>query len=395
MISCTDCVDYCTLLKAFTITKSRWSEAVPYVDQLLQHTVHTHSHINHSIITTCMKIYQEAGQYQKAIDLFNAMETQFQLKPQGQQYGILVYCCSGLRQWDDIYSVVHTMQRVGVDQVGTTFIASCMDVFIKAGKYNEAIELGNRIQDIFTITADFTTINNYINAYAEMGDTDNAVTYFNKIDMKLNIHCYITLLKAFTKANILNKYEQASHYVDQLLDSTHLHKDMDHASMTTCLDVYVKAGHYEKVVTLFNDMETKYDLPPQASHYALLVRAYARLGQLDRIHTVIHTVHTRRITLDAQFMVTCMDALIKAGKYKDAIDIGNRIQSTLNITPDNIILNTYINAYAEMRDIDNAKLYFDKIPHPDIHSYSTILKAFTLTEDSYDVAKSICGSAIS
>ena len=123
-----------------------------------------------------------------------------------------------------------------------------------------------------------------------------------------------------------------SRYVDQLLASSHLHAHMIHSTMTTCLDIYRKAGQYQKVVDLFYSMKPTYNIQPEYQHYGVLVYALVGTGQYDKLQSVVDNMKENNIIPEVAFINSCMDSLLKAGEPQLALDIKQYVHTVFPTT---------------------------------------------------------------
>jgi pentatricopeptide repeat protein len=288
--------------------------------------------------TTLANIYAQNGEIEKALNLVQQMQMDF-------DSGRNKDCRPNLHTYNTILNALHKSNR--------------SDAAEKAEFFFNAIP-----------SPDTVTYNTLLNIYANNGKVDKAVKLFQQMqldfDSRKNKDCRPSM---HTFASVLNAL-QKSNRPDATLKAEQIFYSIPSPNTVTCstmANIYAQNGEIEWALELVQRMQVDFDS-----------------GKNKNCRPNMHTYAT---ILNALHKSNRSDALEKAELFFDSIP-----------SPNTVTYNTLLNIYARNGEIEKA-LYLvqqmqsdfesgkNKDCRPDMHTYNTILNALLKSNRSDAVAK--------
>jgi pentatricopeptide repeat protein len=397
---------YNTLLNA--LQKSNRSDALEKAEQFFN-AIRSPNTVTY---TTLLNIYARNGEIDKALNLFQQMQSNYDSGNKD--------CRPNMHTYATILNALHKSNR--------------SDAAVKAELFFNSIP-----------SPDTVAYSTLLNIYAYNENIDKALKLFKQMQLDFesgknkncrpNLHTYNTILNALQKSNRSDAAEKAEQFFKSI-------PSPDTVTYNTLLNIHAQTGEIDKALILVQQMRMDFDsgknkdcrpdmhtyatilnalqkssrsdalekaelffdlIPsPNTVTYTTLLNIYAQNGEIDKaLNLVQHmqsdydsgnkdcrpNMHTYATILNALHKLNRSDAAEKAELFFNAIP-----------SPDTVTYNTLLNIYAHYGNIDKAlnlvqqmQMDFDsgknKDCRPDMHTYNTILNALQNLNRSDAAAK--------
>ena len=228
------------------------------------------------------------------------------------------------------------------------------------------------------------TFNTMIDAYAKMGQYQNAYDIFQRLKnspLRPDRVTYTTLIKASIKSGNLDKA------LDLLDDMKWIGIQPDIVSYNNIIESLVNANRLFEAKDLVNEMEMT-RVSPDSMTYGLLMKGLLKAGKPGPCLTLFESAcsdqRTAALTENVQLYTTAISAAAALGDHERALDLVSRMNRT-GVKPNKKTLTALMGACIAGRKYNAAADVFSKIKKPDSYAISVGLKAMCLA-GNFDAA---------
>ena len=226
----------------------------------------------------------------------------------------------------------------------------------------------------------FITRNSLLSAYAQSGDSVNAVKIFNDMkengaSFKPNLHSYNFIIDSFARQG---KVKQASHWLEKCAESK---LRPDQITFGSLMKAYAKLGHTRDAALLLQRMVDS-DLKPDKRIFSSVLTAHAKRGDAQGVLDIINKAPNNMIDIFAYH--SAMHAFARNGEFIAAEEMLAKLEAS-NLKADLHIYNALLDAYSRMGNIEGAQNVMERMFRaditPDIISHSCIMSSFANAGD--------------
>ena len=221
------------------------------------------------------------------------------------------------------------------------------------------------------------TFNTMIDAYAKMGQYQNAYDIFQRLKnspLRPDRVTYTTLIKASIKSGDLDKA------LDLLDDMKWIGIQPDIVSYNNIIESLVNANRLFEAKDLVNEMEMT-RVSPDSMTYGLLMKGLLKAGKPGPCLTLFESAcsdqRTAALTENVQLYTTAISAAAALGDHERALDLVSRMNRA-GVKPNKKTLTALMGACIAGRKYNAAADVFSKIKSPDSYAISVGLKAMCL-----------------
>lgn len=122
--------------------------------------------------------------------------------------------------------------------------------------------------------------------------------------------------------------------IDDMVRHMALHRDMCNVrTAAITLEVVARSGDTEVLMNLWNEMETKLDIPRGMPVYEVLLGGFAAVGNHAKVKELEEEIHSRRIPFSARSYCVVIKGFLKNGLIDQCIDKICEMQSNIPQVP--------------------------------------------------------------
>lgn len=221
------------------------------------------------------------------------------------------------------------------------------------------------------------TFNTMIDAFAKMGQYQNAYNVFQKLKkspLRPDRVSYTTLIKASIKSGDLEKA------LDLLDDMKWIGIQPDIVSYNNIIESLCNSNRLFEAKDLVNEMETT-RVTPDSMTYGLLMKGLLSAGKPGPCLTLFESAcsdqRTAALMENVQLYTTAISAAAALGDHERALDLVSRMNRA-GVKPNKKTLTALMSACIAGRKYDAAADIFRKIKNPDSYAISKGLQSLCL-----------------
>jgi pentatricopeptide repeat protein len=194
----------------------------------------------------------------------------------------------------------NVMPKVGIVPNVQTY-GSCINCWAKASTPNDhhpvqrAQALYQEMNEEHAIAPDVMTYAALMNAWGRHGQASKAQgiledllrEYQHNSSLKPNVHCFTTVLKAWSHSKDPQAPEQAEALLKRMAD---YHVQPNVVSYSTVLDAWAKSSHSQapdRAQAILNHMRSSPHLHPNIISYTTVMKAYAKQGRAEEAEALL------------------------------------------------------------------------------------------------------------
>ena len=369
----------------------------------------TFDHAKCSLIT----IYGKIGYIDKALNIFNNNISEN--KKDIICIGSIMNACNNNKKYNKCISIYYEYNKYKKhnDVTNLLFIKACINTnnYEKANKLIDS--LINKQQDLNNFSIEF--INTLIDFYGKIGDIDNALNIFNKIisQNRENIICINTMM------NIYNNNKEYNKCISIYQQYVNIHNDISHLLF---IKACINSNNYGKAQKLINSLlllENKKNIQNHSIEFiTTLIDFYGKIGDINKALQIFNNIPKNKMNVIS--ISAMMNTYNKNNKYQETIllyeqynnkynnndDVSNllfinacintnnyhKAKKLININIKNKtdvnnhsieFINTLIDFYGRIGDINNALSVFDNILEnkKDIITINVMMNAYNNNQE--------------
>ncbi|XP_020575681.1 pentatricopeptide repeat-containing protein At3g53170 [Phalaenopsis equestris] len=291
------------------------------------------------VYTSLVGAFGYSGLFDEVMSIIDEMKAISDCKPDVFTYTILIGCCSKLRRFDLIPSLLAEMSYLGIESTSVTY-NTLIDGYGKAGLVNEMenclslmLESGSCVPDIFTLNS---------------------------------------ILSAFGHRRRISEMEK------RYIEFQHMGIDPDLTTFNILIKSYGKSGMYEKMIRILNFMK-KRCFSPTTITFNTLIECFGKGGKIDEMEYYFRLMKMEGIKPNSITYCSLVSGFSKAGLVEKVPFLIREIENS-DVFLDTPFFNSVINAYGEAGDIEIMKEMFllmkEKKCDPDYVTFATMIKAY-------------------
>ncbi|CAK9168686.1 unnamed protein product [Ilex paraguariensis] len=291
------------------------------------------------VYTALVSAYGISGLLNEAFHTVEDMKSVSNCKPDVYTYSILINCCTKLRQFDMIESILAEMLYLGIE-CNTITYNTLIDGYGKAGLFElmessltGMIESDRCLPDVFTF-------NSVVGAYGNSGQIEKMEKWFDEFQLmglRPDIMTFNILIKSFGKACMYEKMESVMGFMRKRFYSPSV------VTFNIIIEAFGRAGDFEKMNEIFLKMKHQ-GMKPNSVTYCSLVSAYSKAGLWKKVDSLLRQIENSDVILDVPFFNCIISAY---GQVGDVVKMGELFlaMKERNCKPDNMTFATMIQAY--------------------------------------------------
>ncbi|XP_072962354.1 pentatricopeptide repeat-containing protein At3g53170 isoform X1 [Typha angustifolia] len=308
------------------------------------------------VYTSLIGAYGLSGLLDEALCTIAEMKTISDCKPDVYTYTILINCCSKLRRFDQIPTLITEMSYLGLECNVVTY-NTIIDGYGKAGMFEEMenslsdmLESGKYLPDVYTM-------NSIISAYGNYGRTYEMERWYNDFQLmgiEADVQTFNILIKSYGKAGMYEKIRSVMQFMKKHFISPTV------VTFNVIIECFGKAGNIEKMEYYFRLMKIQ-GVKPNSITYCSLVSGYSKAGFLEKVPAIIRQTENTDVILDTPFFNCVISAYGQAGEVKIMEEMF-LLMKEKKCKPDDITFATMIQAYNAQGMDEAAQLLETEMP---------------------------------
>ncbi|KAG0620466.1 hypothetical protein M758_4G218100 [Ceratodon purpureus] len=271
------------------------------------------------VFTALLDAYGRSGILEKAVSVFQKMKETPSCKPNATTYSYMMAAYGRARQWEKIDALFNEMRDIGLKSLGSTF-----NVVI--GSYGRG--------------GLWTKMEEALAAMVASGCSPDTFTYNTMIDAYGKGSQYKNMERTFERM-------QAAGCPGDIL------------TYSSLIHAYRKGGQFEKMEKILEQMQMA-GCKPDVTAYSLLIDVYGKRGMLKKMEATLQEMQEAGCKANIVTYTGIMDAYGKAGKYEEMERIW-QIMKDLRLQPDYSAYVATISAYGRCGMYDKMETRFQEL----------------------------------
>ncbi|PKA46526.1 Pentatricopeptide repeat-containing protein [Apostasia shenzhenica] len=294
------------------------------------------------VYTSLLGAFGRSGLLKEAFYTIHEMKTISDCRPDAYTYTILIGCCSKLKRFDLIPSLLTEMSYLGIHSTVVTY-NTIIDGYGKAGLFekmensvSDLLESGDCLPDIFTL-------NSMISAYGDSGKITAMEKWyieFQHMGIDPDLTTFNILIRTYGKAGMYDKMMSVFRFMKKRYFSPNT------ITFNTVIECFAKAGDIEKMEYYFRLMKIR-GIKPNCITYCSLVSGYSRACLLEKVPLIIRQTENTDVVLDTPFFNSVIYAYGQAGEIELMKETFSLMKEK-KCKPDYITVATMNKAYSDL-----------------------------------------------
>nr|UPT49848.1 pentatricopeptide repeat protein AaPPR453 [Agave angustifolia] len=294
------------------------------------------------VYTSLVGAYGHGGFLNRALGIIDEMKTISDCKPDAYTYTILINCCSKLRQFDQIPTLLAEMSYLGIECTTVTYNA-IIDGYGKAGMLEEMESSLSNMLETGSCLPDVVTMNSIIWAYGNNGriiEMESWYDQFQHMGVEPDVTTFNILVKSYGKAAMYEKMGSVIKFMKKRFFSPTT------VTFNIIIECFGRVKNIEKMEYYFRLMKIQ-GVKPNSITFCSLVSAYSKAGFLEKVPAMIRQIENSDVVLDAAFFNCVINAYGQAGDI-NIMEEMFLLMKEKKCKPDSITYATMIQAYRRM-----------------------------------------------
>lgn len=310
--------------------------------------------------TSLISAYAEQGHLKGVLYCLERMQAEG-VFPDSITFIPSLKCCGNIEALEQGYLLHSEMVKVGL-HLGSSVGNTLVDMYAKCGSLAEAEHVFNDLP-----TRDVVTWSALLNAYAEQGLGDDALTCLEKMQqdgLLPNAVTYICTLKACTSMGVLCKGQKVHAHIAQE------GYEKDDSIRNSLIYMYAKYGALAEAREVFNELPVQNVIP-----WNLLISGYADRGLAQEALNCFERMERKGVSPD---IVTFVCSLRACGTLGD-VQVGHKLHTKIlkaGYEIDSNVGNALVDVYVRCGSLTEAQRAFYDLPVRDVVSWNTLIAGY-------------------
>ncbi|XP_057847951.1 pentatricopeptide repeat-containing protein At4g21065 [Cryptomeria japonica] len=289
-------------------------------------------------------------------------------------YLLLLQICIGRNALPEGKKIHSHIKSRGLAFARHTVIQNTLiDMYVKCGSLPDVSKVFNHLAE-----PNVFSWNMIITAQRRHGFSQEAFSLFRQMQrtaIQPDQFTFTAILPACAKMGAL---EHGMEIHKKVIESNFL---SDVVVVNALIDMYSKCGRMLKAYKLFDKMPAR-----NVVSWTAIIAGYAQNGFVEMALEVFKEMQSAGVEPNAATFTSVLPACAKLGALEQGINIHKKI-SERRISSDIVLANALINMYAKCGSILQARELFDKMPHPDVVSWTGMIAGYAMNGSSKDALK--------
>ena len=361
---------------------------------------------NDVTINTCLDILIKTGDTQRAWEMFETMDTVYNIKPDKYSYSTIIKSLKfdpNPEKLEKAFGIIEFLKSQTGTSSNDEIIFNCLiDVCVKLGFIDKAEKLFREMKEL-KIEPTKVTYAIMIKGYGQIYKLENAFKIFEEMklsslppneiiygcllnscvrcsniqkvtevyremkqhQLEMNIILYTTLIKAYTKVKDLSSALDV--YYTMLSDSNVKPNIVIHNAI---LDCCVECGNTKKLNEIYQTIkekvinEEKNDNVPQPDliTYSTVIKGYARAKDMEKVFDIYRFLkeNSEQFNLDEIIFNSVLDGCAKTNNLEKGLEVYQDMKN-LGIQKSNVTYSILIKIYSNAKQEENALAILDEM----------------------------------
>lgn len=306
-----------------------------------------------------------------ALGFFKWAETQKGGAHSARVYNLMVDNLGRVRKFDVMWELVGEMKNVE-GYVTLDTMAKVFRRLARAGKYDDAVEAFEKMEEVYGLEKDIAAVNIVILAFVKHGSVEHAeqvhLDYMDRIPP--NLQTYNVLLHGWCKTR---QMEKAKKTIDKMKEHGF---SPDSVTYTSLIESYCRERDFRKVESTLDEMKEN-GVKPSVVTYTIIMSALSRAKETDKALQIYEQMKQNGCSPDAAFYNVFIQALSKAGRLKDSdavFEDMSRQGVSPNVSTYNALILVAANGLQEEKALNALRKMEESECKPDRDTYAPLLK---------------------
>ncbi|XP_057815485.1 pentatricopeptide repeat-containing protein At4g30700 isoform X2 [Cryptomeria japonica] len=311
--------------------------------------------------------YRKHGFPQEAFTLFYQMQ-RTAVQPDHFTFSAILPVCSSVASLKYGLQIHGRILRCGF-QSNVVVMSTLMDMYSKCGSMDNAREVFVKMPQ-----RDVVAWNAIIAGYEQHGLVENALMTFKKMQLtgiEPNSATFASVLPVCAKMGDL-KLTMEIHQI--IIKSGFLR---DAVVVTSLIDTYAKCGNIQEAHRLFDDMPER-----DMVSWTAIIAGHVHIGLVDKALDIFKQMQSAGVKPDTSTFASILPACAKLGALEQGTEIHRKVLESGFLS--DIIVTALVDMYAKCGSIEKAFDLFEKIHHPNVISWNTIIAGHAMHGYSKD-----------
>ncbi|KAL6548696.1 hypothetical protein OROGR_008462 [Orobanche gracilis] len=276
-----------------------------------------------------------SNEWVPSFGFFRWAELQNGIKFSADLYNLMVGNLGKSRKFDIMWELVEEMKMLeGYVTLDTMTII--MRRLANAGKYDDAIEAFEIMEELFGVEKDITALNRLMDSLVKQGSVEHAERVFIRYKEHIppTLQTYNVLVHGWCK---IRQVDKAKKTVDEM--KAHGFSP-DSVTYTSFIEACCREKDFRKVYATLDDMD-KDGIRPSVVTYTIMMNAFAKAKEINKVMDVYELMKKNNCPPDVSFYNVFISALSRAGNLKDADEVFDDM-SKQGVIPDVLTYNMLI-----------------------------------------------------
>ncbi|KAL6548636.1 hypothetical protein OROGR_009057 [Orobanche gracilis] len=256
-----------------------------------------------------------SNEWVPSFGFFRWSELQNGIKFSAGLYNLMVGNLGKSRKFDIVWELVEEMKMLE-GYVTLDTMAIIMRRLANAGKYDDAIEAFEIMEELFGVEKDITALNRLMDSLVKQGSVKNAERVFIRYKEHIppTLQTYNVLVHGWCK---IRQVDKAKKTVDEM--KAHGFSP-DSVTYTSFIEACCREKDFRKVYATLYDMD-KDGIRPSVVTYTIMMNAFAKAKEINKVMDVYELMKKNNCPPDVSFYNVFISALSRAGNLKDADEV--------------------------------------------------------------------------
>jgi len=296
-------------------------------------------------------------------------------------------------------NLVENMEKILMDiekreglKANDVTINTCLDILIKAGQINKAWEMFDSMQQKYEIEPDKYSYSTIIKALRFEMDPEKLEKAFGILEClkkkngtvsndEIIFNC---LIDVCLKLNLIDKAERVFNEMKEI--------GVAPSKITYAIMIkgYGQVYNLDKAFEIFEEMKLA-NIPANEIIYGCLLNACVRSSKIDKLTQVYTEMKEKNLDMNIVLYTTLIKAYTKAKNLQQALQVYENMLNDENVSDNIVVHNAMLDCCVECNDISKMSQIYENVkekaindeknPHPDLITYSTVIKGYARSKD--------------
>ncbi|XP_022877945.1 pentatricopeptide repeat-containing protein At4g04370 [Olea europaea var. sylvestris] len=304
--------------------------------------------------------YSAVGNVSEVFNLLYRMKDE-NLVPDQQTFGSLISAVA--REGSvEVGRIVHGQIVTSGFQLDKHVETSLMVMYSRCGKMNDSLQVFNKAGD-----KDAVSWTAMISGLVQNNYADKALAVFRRMMVSHVIPSTATMTCVLAACGQLGSIRLGTSVHCYMLRQR---MAADIPTYNSLVSMYGKCGHLKQSYYVFSMMNDR-----DVVTWNAIVSGYAQNGNLNKALYLFNEMRTAHHSPDSITIISLLQGCASIGAFQQGIWIHNFVVRNC-VGPCIMIDTALVDMYAKCGDLSTARKCFDRMPHHDMASWSTIIAAY-------------------